>query len=902
MNLRSLAIRIRNLFHHNDRDLTTELHAHLALAIEENLRAGMTPEAARRQALLQLGGLEQTKQAVRDQQILPWLDSLRRDSLFGLRQLVKNKITTAAAILSLALAIGACTSAFRLIDALFLRPLPVANANHLYFLSRVGIGPEGKPQDFDGWAYPDFQLMRDAAKGQAQLFAISYEELTDVTFKSDQEMEKAHVNYVSGDMFSAFGLQPALGRLLTPDDDSAPGAHPVAVISHDYWTRRFQNDPAVLGKTFRIGNDIFQIVGVCNPPFTGTEPGTMTEIFLPTMMNSAAVRKDSTWHRILAIVQPGAAIEPLRAKLDSVTRAFETERSKSWVNESPEEIAQELAFTLRFHSASSGASGFQQDIRPSLLALAVLVFLVLLIACANVANLMVAQAASRAREMALRISIVAGRRHLLQLVLIQSAILAFISSALGALFALWSAPFVISTLGGSDNPVRLALPADIRVFLFMFGLTLVVTCLFGLLPALRASAIQPASALKVGENPHSRRRLMYALIAAQVAFCCLVLFVSGLFVATFQRLSHQPVGFSPDRLLILETVSTAPVPSATWLQVADQLRSLPGVERLAVSNRTLLSGYSNNDSISINGGPPSNSLAYFLNVSPGWLDTMQLPLLDGRNFLPSDATPTAVKGTSVANSTAIVNQTFAKTFFKNENPLGKYFDEMFPYGERVHFQVVGVVRDAKYRSIRENTLPTAFLPFLSSDPKAWWSASGASFIVRTSSPNPLALAATFRRAVPQIRSDFRVSNILSENQLIEGQTIWERLLATLASFFSVVALLLAAIGLYGVLHYTVQQRRREIAIRLAIGAQAPNIARLVTLPLFATVTAGALAGILAGIFASRYLSEIFYQVRPTDAPMLAAPAIAIAAAAAIASLPATLNAIRTNPNQILRSE
>ena len=902
MNLRSLAIRIRNLFHHNDRDLTTELHAHLALAIEENLRAGMTPEAARRQALLQLGGLEQTKQAVRDQQILPWLDSLRRDSLFGLRQLVKNKITTAAAILSLALAIGACTSAFRLIDALFLRPLPVANANHLYFLSRVGIGPEAKPADFDGWAYPDFQLMRDAAKGQAQLFAISYEELTDVTFKSDQEMEKAHVNYVSGDMFSAFGLQPALGRLLTPNDDSAPGAHPVAVISHDYWTRRFQNDPAVLGKTFRIGNDIFQIVGVCNPPFTGTEPGTMTEIFLPTTMNSAAVRKDSTWHRILAIVQPGVALEPLRAKLDSVTRAFETERSKSWVNESPEEIAQELAFTLRFHSASSGASGFQQDIRPSLLALAVLVFLVLLIACANVANLMVAQAASRAREMALRISIGAGRRHLLQLVLIQSAILAFISSALGALFALWSAPFVISTLGGSENPVRLALPVDVRVFLFMFGLTLVVTCLFGLLPALRASAIQPASALKGGENPHSRRRLMYALIAAQVAFCCLVLFVSGLFVATFQRLSHQPVGFSPDRLLILETVSTAPVPSATWLQVADQLRSLPGVERLAVSNRTLLSGYSNNDSISINGGPPSNTLAYFLNVSPGWLDTMQLPLLDGRDFLPSDTTPTAVKGTSVANSTAIVNQTFAKTFFKNENPLGKYFDEMFPYGERVHFQVVGVVRDAKYRSIRENTLPTAFLPFLSSDPKAWWSASGASFIVRTSSPNPLALATTFRRAVPQIRSDFRVSNILSENQLIEGQTIWERLLATLASFFSVVALLLAAIGLYGVLHYTVQQRRREIAIRLAIGAQAPNIARLVTLPLFATVSAGAIAGILAGIFASRHLSEIFYQVRPTDAPMLALPAIAIAAAAAIASLPATLNAIRTNPNQILRSE
>lgn len=905
MTLRSLAIRFRNLFRRNtssDHDVTAELRAHLDLAIDDHLRRGLSPQEARRQATLQLGGLEQTKQSVRDQQVLPWLDSLRRDSLFGLRQLAKNKITTAAAILSLALAIGACTSAFRLIDALFLRPLPVAHANHLYFLSRVTIGPEGKPQDFDGWAYPDFQLMRDAAKGRAQLFAISYEERIDVTYKSDQEMEKAHVNYVSGDMFSAFGLQPALGRLLTPDDDSTPGAHPVAVISYDYWTRRFQNDPAVLGKTFRIGNDIFQIVGVCNPPFTGTEPGTMTEIFLPTMMNDAAVRKDSTWHRVLAIVQPGVPIEPLRAKLDSINRAFETERSKSWVNEPPEEIALYLNQTLRFNSASSGASGFQQDIRTALFALAVLVFLVLLIACANVANLMVAQAASRAREMALRISIGAGRRHLLQLVLIQSAILAFISSALGALFAAWSAPFVISSISATDNPVRLALSADFRVFLFMFALALAVTCLFGLLPALRASAIQPASALKGGENPHSRRRLMYALIAAQVAFCCLVLFVSGLFVATFQRLSHQPVGFSPDRLLILETVSSAPVPSVTWLQVADQLRALPGVARLSVSNRTLLSGYSNNNSISINGGPPSNTVAHFLNISPGWLDTMQLPLLDGRDFLPSDVTPTAVKGTRVSNGVAIINQTFAKTFFQEEHPVGKYFDEMFPGGERGHFQVVGVVRDFKYRSIRENTLPVAFLPFLSSDPQAWWSSSGASFIVRTSSPNPLSLAAAFRRAVPQLRSDFRVSNIYPENELIQGQTIWERFLATLASFFSVVALLLAAIGLYGVLHYTVQQRRREIAIRLAIGAQAPNIAHLVTVPLFATVTAGALAGIVAGIYSARFLSEIFYQVRPTDTAMLAIPAIAIAAAAAIAALPATLNAIRTNPNQILRSE
>jgi predicted permease len=893
--LRTFLNRFGNLFQkqHIDDDLHAELSSHLQLHIDDNLRAGMTPEQVQKVALLKLGGLEQTKESLRDLHLLPWLDTLRADAVFGFRQLVKNKITSAAAILSLALAIGACTSAFRLVDAVLLRPLPIAHPENLYALGRLGTDFDGKPSDFDGWAYPDFQLMRDATQGQATLVAISYDERTDLTYKSDQEMEKAHIQYVSGGMFSAFGLEPAVGRLLTADDDSTPGAHPVAVLSYDYWTRRFSNDPNVLGKSFRIGNSIFQIVGVLRSPFTGTEPGSMTEIFLPTMMHPHAIRKDSTWHRAFAIVQPGVAIESLRAKLDSVSRAFETERSKSWVNETPQEIARELDQTLYLTPASSGASGFQQDNHRALVALGILVFLVLLIACANVANLMVAQAAARVREMALRISIGAGRRQLLQLLLVESAILALLSSVLGVLFAAWSAPFVVSTINPPDNPVRLALPADWRVLLFGVALTLLVTCLFGLIPALRASAIQPLSALKGGEDPHSHRRLMYALIAAQVAFCCLVLFVAGLFVSTFQRLSHQPLGFSADRLLVLDTVTHNPVSTTTWLQLADQLRSVPGVERVSVSNRTLLDNWSNNDSISINGSAPSTTLAYFLNVSPGWLETMRIPLVGGRDFLSTDTTPGA----------AIVNETFARTFFKNENPLGQFFDEVFPYGERARFQIIGMVQDAHYRNIREKSpLPTAYLPFLSADPKAWWSASGSALLIRTNTANPLALAATLRQAVPQTRSEFRVSNLRTQREIIQAQTVRERLLATLASFFSVVALLLAAVGLYGVLHYSVLQRRREIAIRLAIGAQAPSIACLVTLPLFAMIAIGAVTGVAAGLLSTQYLSDLFYQVHPTDAAILAIPSIAILAAAIIAAAPAVLRAIRTDPASTLRSE
>jgi putative ABC transport system permease protein len=901
----TLLTRLLNLFRKRriDGELREELNSHLQLHIDDNLAKGLSPQEARRVALLKLGGIEQTKESLRDLHLIPWLDALRADAIFGYRQLAKNKITSTAAILSLALAIGACTSAFRLIDALLLRPLPISHPERLYMLSRLGVDPEGQPQDSDSWAYPDFQLMRDAAKGQATLIAISYDNRTDLTYKSDQEMEKGHLQYVSGDMFSALGLQPVLGRLLTPDDDATPGAHPVAVLSYDYWTRRFANDPNVLGKTFRIGNDIFQIVGVCQAPFTGTEPGTMTEIFVPTMMHPAVVRKDSTWHRTLAIIPPGAAMEPLRAKLDFITRAFETERSKSWVNESPQEIARELDQTLHFTSASSGASWFQHDNRRALLALGVLVFLVLLIACANVANLLVAQAAARSREMALRISIGAGRRQLIQLVLVESAILALLSSAIGALFATWSAPFIVGTINPADDPVCLALPGDWRVLIFGVALTLFVTCLFGLIPALRASTVEPVSALKGGEDPH-RRRLMYALIAAQVAFCCLILFVAGLFVSTFQRLSHVPLGFSTDRLLVVEAVSRNPVSSTTWLQLADQLRSTPGVEQLSVSNNALLGGFSNNDSISINGGPPSETLTYFLNISPGWLDTMKIPLLDGRDFLPSEITPVAVNGpaTGSLNGAAIVNQTFAKTFFKNENPVGKYFDEIFPYGDRAHFLIVGLVRDAVYRNVRGKALPVAYLPFYSPDPKAWWADSGASFIIRTAAANPLALAGAIRQAIPQFHSELRASNIFTQLELVQRQTIRERLLATLASFFSVVALLLAGVGLYGVLHYSVLQRRREIAIRLAIGAQAPGIARLVTVPIVATIVIGAAAGLAAGIFCSPYLAELFYEVHPNDVSILAFPALAIIAAASLAAAPAVLRAIHTDPAAILRSE
>jgi putative ABC transport system permease protein len=874
--------RVTNVFRGDglSREIDEELESHIAEAIDQ----GRDAAEARRE----FGSMLRRREQSRDVRLAAWLDSVLSDAVFGWRQLVKRKVTSLAAVLSLALAIGACTSAFRLIDALLLRPLPVANPDRLYMLYRAGIGFDGRPATFDGWAYPSFQLMRAAVKHQAELIAVSYAERVDVTYKSDQEMEKAYLQYVSGWMFDQFEIRPALGRLFSENDDLKPGAHPYAVLSHDYWTRRFGQDRAVVGRTVRMGERLYEIVGVGPASFTGTETGTVIDIFVPTMMHPAAVRDDSTWHRTLAVLKPGVAVEPVRAKLHATSRAFEYERAKGFTGMTKQSIDRFIDQTLMLEPAASGASGLQKDYRRALVALGVLVGLVLLIACANVANLMTAQAAARAREMALRVSIGAGRWRLVQLVLVESMTVALLAGASGGLFAWWSAPFVVSRINPADNPARLSLPADWRVLGFGLALTLGVTLLFGLAPALRASGVKPAIALKGGEDPHSRRRLIHGLICVQVAFCFLVLFVAGLFAATFDRLSGKPTGFSAERILTLDTVTQRAQSPVFWDQVADHLRTVPGVEKVALSGWPLLQVNGWNGFVSINGAPPGPTLAYFLYVSPGWVDTMKIRLIDGKDFRPDDTSP----------GVALVNETFARQFFNGESPIGR----VFARGKSV-YHVVGLVGDVPYRGLREPQLPVAYVPFHPVDANGVLQpVRTGTFVVRTRSANPMAMASTLRREVPRARSEFRVSNIETQEELVRAQTLRERLLAMLALFFAAVALLLAGIGLYGVLDYSVLQRRREIGIRMAIGAQAGDIARRVTADVFRMVLVGAAAGLALGMMSVRYVATLLYEAKATDVAMLAFPSCAILAAAVLAALPAVLHAVRIDPVTTLRGD
>jgi len=870
--------------------LNSEIEEELQSHIDEAIAAGRDPNEARRAFGSRLHTLE-VSHSIR---VSEWLESVFADVRFGWRQLWRNKVTTAAAVLSLALGIGSCVAAFRLIDALLWRPLPISGAGRLYVLSRKLIGPEGRPMEDSYWSTPDFKVMRNAVKDRADLVAISDADRTDITWTTDDDMEKAHVVYVSANMFPLFGLEPALGRLLISEDDQGPGSSPYAVISWDYWNHRFGRDPKIIGRPLHIDGRTFEIIGVGPRDFTGTETGTVTDIFLPLSLNSLATQDGVSWQHTFLMLKPGVnpatTLEPLRQHLSAVSHAFEAQCSTCFRGIPQATINRLLNKKLVVNPAGAGISELQKDYRRLLGALGLLVALVLLIACVNVSNMMTAQATARAQEMALRISIGAGRSRLVRLILIQSALLAFLASALGAFFAAWSAPFVLSLVNSPENPARLALPADWRVLLFGFALMILVVLLLGLLPALRASAVRPVAALKGGEDPHSPRRLMRGAIAIQVAFCVLVLFLSSMFVSSFKRLQDRPLGFSINRLLLLETVSGKGQLPIVWNQTAEVLRAAPGVNSVAIAGWPLLGRIQINSDISVVGAPPSPTPAYFRPVSPGFFSIMEIPIVSGRDFLPEDTSPGA----------AIVNETFVNTYFPNQDPIGRTF-ERGP-NQPVN-KIIGVTPDIPDHNLREPLRPLFYVPFNEIDEKsAPKIVDLATFIIHTETPNSLALAGTLRQVIAQRHNGLRVSNITTELDLYRDQTVRERLIAMLAAFFAVVALLLAGIGLYAVLNYSVLQRRREIGIRMAIGSPRINIVRIVTFDVFLMIALGTCAGMVLGFGAARYVASLFYQVKATDAEIIAIPAVAILVTMLVATFPAVLRALQTDPTKILRAE
>ena len=888
----SIWTRVANVFRTGDvnREIDEELQAHLDAAIEE----GRDPAEARKA----LGPSLKHRDEAHDARVVAWLDSLRADSVYGWRRLMKSKATSAAAVLSLGLAIGACTAAFRLVDALLWRPLPIASPHEIYEVNTVGVGFDGKPEIGNHWSYPAFALLRDAVRGDAELISDSSADSQDVQFNGNADTEKVYVQYVLGSMFPTFGLRPAAGRLLNPGDDDVPDAHALAVISDQYWKRRFARDPHAVGSMFQFGGRSFEIIGIVEPPFTGTEPGKMVDVFLPVTMNPYVKAPSLSFLHIFSRVKPGTAMATLRDKLQAAAHAFFVEQLGRMPGLQEQMKQAFLNRDVALTPAPAGSSYFQTANRRPLSALFVLSLLVLLIACANVANLVTAQTAARERELALRVSIGGGRRRLVQLVLAESAWIGAAAAVLGAAFSSWAAPRVVAMINPADDPARLALPADWRVLGFLIVATFLMTALFGLAPALRAASIDPASALKGGEDPHARRRAMHGLIALQVGCCVFVVFTAGLFVMTFQRLAHKPTGFSSNRIFAISATASQPRPAQAWRNALQDLARQSGVASAALAGWPLLDGTNWVNSVALPGGPPSQLFAHALKVSPGWAATMRIPILEGRDVNWNDVNP----------GSALVNESFAKAFFDGADPVGKTF--MHPSSDATPplFTVVGMLKDACYAELRQCAVPTAYFPFTDAEtpggtphgaPKG---SKFATFIVKTESENPLAVAQALRLELARVAPDLHIMRIRTQREVNAAQTIHERLLSTLATFFAAVAILLAAVGLYGVLNYSVVRRRREIGIRMAVGAQPASIARAVIARVFAMVLCGAVAGVVVGMVSACSFEALFYEVKATDATALVTPAVAILIAAMLAAVPAVIRAVRIDPVILLRAE
>jgi predicted permease len=882
----------------SDADLQEELRLHMELAAEAAQRRGEPVRAAR----MHTGGTTQAMEAIRDQRGWPWLQSVFADVVFAARQLNKHRTATAAAILSLGLAVGATTTAFRLVNAVLWRTLPVAEPERLFVIAWNAVTSQSDAEYRDELDYITFQRYSEVVGDRAELMVIGMTGRPQaIEFEGAGVTERATRQHVSGNVFSSFGLQPALGRLLTRADDITPGGHPVAIISHRFWTRRFAQDPGVLGKTFRLGQQSFEIVGVGPRGFTGTEPGRLTDIFIPATMNVPALDSPG-WSWFRAWVQPrrDVSVHQVRQLLQGEFAREHQERSKAFPADTPKErLAAYLGEQLMLEPAGAGTSAPQRNLRRPLLILSALVVLVLFVACANLANLLAAQAVSRTREMALRVSIGAGRWRLIQLVLVESVLLAICASIAGILFAWWAAPFVVS-LVDLGVPLELVLEADWRTIAFGVAVTITVTALFGLAPAIRAAAVDPLAGLKERVDGYSHRRLTRALVAAQMTFCVFVLFVAGLLVATFSNLTNRPLGFDYERVLLVDAQSEqGGRVDSVWSELTERLRTVPSVESVALANWVPLSQNRWTSVVRVPGQSNVQIPALVLSVSPDYFETMRVGMVGGRDFHASDVAPRVDQNKQTIAGVGIVNEALARALFNGENPVGKTATLSDNNGYPP-FEIVGLVRDSAYYEVREPMRPIVYLPISAGVRPTAQGREVGTFVVRTTG-DPLVAVPAIRVQLSQVRTDFR-TEVAPYRTMVGRQMVFERLLAILSGFFAVVALLLVGIGLYGVLNYAVIQRRREIGVRMALGARAAHVVRRVTNEMLGPIGVGCLLGLAGGLAFGRLIERILFEVTATDPSTIATPLLALAVAAALAALPPAVRAVRIDPAQTLRSE
>src|SRR5262245_23146826 len=896
--------RLRGLFLKRklEQELEEEIRAHLEMQIEDNLRQGMSPDKARYEALRKFGGVERIKESYRDRSSLAVVDSALQDLRYALHMLRRSPGFAVVAILLLALGIGGNTALFSILDAVILKSLPVKDPEQLVMLTHTT--HVMRLMSADGFFYGNYKRFRD--QDQTLSGVLAYHPLRLTVSVNGQPEPALSGQLVTGNYYTVLGVNAALGRTISPEDDQKPGAQPVCVISDGYWQRRFGRDPGVVGKTIHLSGLPFTIIGVTPPEFFGAEVGTAMDISVPATMRRQLVPGfygddaiDSQF-RVLGRLRPEATLEQAQVSLGLLFQQSMADLAASLGSEDPKE-------RLTVVSGSKGLSELRRQFSQPLFALTCVAGLALLIACANVAGLLLARGVARRKEMAVRLTLGAGRLRLVRQLLTESLLLSSLGSLLGLLFAWWGDRLLLPLLSQREIPLRLSLDPDLRLFGFTAAISALTGLLFGLAPALVATRIELQSALKQDAPGLSGRRAQsfgQVFVIAQVALSLLLLVGAGLFVRSLQKLQQASTGFSRENVLVLKLEPTnnsvskldTPQRTAFYNELLRRVEALPGVRQASlveyspISRREwLMKGRTPETKwpLEVEGRPGEKLKAGSMSVYPNSFATLGIPFIAGRDFGPQDSRE--------SQEVAVISESVARHFFGAENPIGRRFT---PYTDSPpQIEIIGVVRDAKYKSLREPSGPMFYMPYAQFGPAA----GSMTLVVRTAGdPAPIAVAAqrearTLDPAMPRYEAETLAAQL-------DVSLTQERLVATLSSVFGLLALVLVCIGLYGVLAYDVARRTHEIGIRMALGANARQIVRLALGETLWMVGIGVVIGLGAALAATRWGRSLLFGLQPHDPLTIGLAVFVLLAVAAVAGYLPARRASRVDPMVALRHD
>jgi putative ABC transport system permease protein len=885
-----------------DKERARELEAHLAIEIDDNVARGMSPADARAAARRKLGNTTLVREEIYQMNTMQWIDSAWRDLKHGARLLRLNPAFAVVAILSLALGVGANTAIFQLLDAVRLRTLPVADPQQLMEI-RIGEAAGGRTGQFSGrrpnLTNPLWEKIRDRQQAFSSAFAWGGRPF-DLT--TGGEARYATGLWVSGDFFTTLGVRAIAGRVLTTADDRRGCAAPPAVISYGFWQREYAGSPSAIGRSLMLDGQGYDIVGVTPPAFFGVEVGRTYDVAVPlcaerlSLGERSGLDKPDTWFLgAFGRLNPGWTRERAAAHLAAISAPiFQATLPPRY---GADDAGRYLAFTLGAFPAGTGVSVLRRDYESPLWLLLATTGLVLLIACANLANLMLARATAREREIAVRLAIGASRGRIVRQLLAESVLIASIGSALGAVIAQSLSRFLVQFLTSENNRVFVALSLDWRVFAFTAALAGATCLLFGLMPALRATGIAPGAAMKAGSRGSTDTRERFgmrrALVVGQVALSLVLVVGALLFVRSLRNLMTLDAGFEQEGIVIASLdFRNAGVPqarrTALYDEVTRRVAALPGVASAAQAFIIPVSGSGWNNHILIDGVKAKDNVN-FNSVSSGYFRTMGTPILAGRDFDAHD-TPGAEKS-------VIVTELFARMFFAGRNPIGQVFQiEEPPGAPRPLNRIVGLVKDTKYTDLREAFTPIGFYAASQEDEPN----SFMQLVVRSSAPLATTTA-EISAAAMQINPAISLQFDTMKTQVRES-LLRERLMATLSGFFGGLAALLATIGLYGVMSYMVARRRNEIGIRMALGAGRRDVIGMVMREAGILLAGGIVVGLLLAIAAARAATSLLFGLHPGDPATLTLAAAGLGLVAMLASYLPALRASRLEPTDALREE